>query len=199
MKRILIAVTGASGSIYAQRLLECLLEAQVPRVYLVATPTAQKVASLELGSKSLLPHLLDQKVPQEYRSTLRVFGSGDFFAPSASGSSVPTHMVVVPCSMGSLARIATGISGNLIERSADVMLKQKKPLILVPRETPFNTIHLGHMLALSQMGSMILPAMPGFYQKPKTVMDLVNFVVGRILEALDIEHKLYRPWNQTMC
>lgn len=198
--RILVAVTGASGSIYAQRLIEELVE-KVERVYLIASPSGKQVCQIELTETEKqvnLNHLLNGDIPQKLRSIIRVFGYEDLCAPVASGSSAPTHMVVIPCSMGSLARIASGISGNLIERSADVMLKQKRPLIIVPRETPLNTIHLRNMLSLSEMGCSIVPAMPAFYQKPTSVMDLIDFVIGRILELCGCEHTLYRPWNARM-
>ena len=107
-------------------------------------------------------------------------------------------MVVVPCSMGSLARIATGQSTNLLERAADVVLKQKKTLIMVPRETPLSPIHLRNMLSLSEIGVLIVPPMPAFYQKPESINDMVDFVVGRILETLSLPHDLYTPWNARM-
>ena len=129
-------------------------------------------------------------------SKLKIFANKNLFAPIASGSSAANKMVVVPCSMGTLSRIANGNSGNLVERSADVMLKQKRQLVLVPRETPLNSIHLGNMLKLSQNQVVILPPVPGFYQEPKSIEDLVDFVVGKILDSLEIEHKLCSRWNE---
>lgn len=198
-KRIFVAVTGASGTIYAERLIQC-LRGKVGRVYLCATDAGIKVAAHELpgSAEGSLRRILAGEVPVSDRDLFRVFRQDDLFAPIASGSSAPTHMVVVPCSMGTLARIATGISSNLIERAADVCLKQKVPLTLVPRESPLSTIHLRNMLTLSEMGVHIVPPMPAFYQKPQSVEDMVDFVVGRVLEALGVEHSLYPPWNSRM-
>lgn len=198
-KRIFVAVTGASGSIYAERLLQC-LRGHVGRIYLSATDSGLKVAAHELkGSEAgSLRALLSGNVEGADRDLFRIFQNDDLFVPIASGSSAPTHMVIVPCSMGTLARIATGVSGNLIERAADVCLKQKVPLTIVPRETPFSTIHIRNMLTLSEMGVQVIPAMPAFYQKPQTVEDMVDFVVGRILESAGINHDLYPPWNSRM-
>ncbi|NRA45368.1 MAG: UbiX family flavin prenyltransferase [Oligoflexales bacterium] len=199
-KRIVVGITGASGAIYANRLIEELL-ARVARVYCIATDAGRQVCDYELNGSECtfnLKKTLAGEVAPEYRQTLRIFDHNDLFSPIASGSSAPSHVVIVPCSMGSLARISSGMSSNLLERSADVALKQKIPLIICPRETPFNTIHLQNLLNLSQMGVHIVPMMPAFYQKPKTINDLVDFMVGRILELLGLEHKLYVPWNSRM-
>ena len=199
-RRVLVGITGASGSVYAERLVEELLK-KVSRVYLVVTVAGRQVCRHELAKKtsgfSLLNVLSGQTDP-EYRQALRVFSENDLFAPVASGSSAPTHMVVVPCSMGSLARINGGMSSNLLERAADVMLKQQLPLIICPRETPFNSIHLKNMASLADMGAHIVPAMPAFYQKPESIMDLVDFMTGRILETLRLDHELYPGWNTRM-
>ncbi len=196
-RRILIAVTGASGSIYAERLIQQCV-ARFPRIYIVATNAARQVIEHELPKGSLLRQILAGETPENHRDCIRLMKNDDLFSPVASGSSAPTDMVVVPCSMGSLARIAQGHSTNLVERAADVVLKQRQRLIMVPRETPLNTIHLRNMLTLSEMGVAIVPAMPAFYQHPKTIDDMVDFVVGRLLELLDIDHDLYRPWNSRM-
>ena len=196
-RRILIAVTGASGSIYAERLIQQCV-ARFPRVYVVATDAARQVIEHELPKGGLLRQILEGETPESHRDCIRLMKNDDLFSPVASGSSAPTDMVVVPCSMGSLARIAQGHSTNLVERAADVVLKQRQRLIMVPRETPLNTIHLRNMLTLSEMGVAIVPAMPAFYQHPKTIDDMVDFVVGRLLELLDIDHDLYRPWNSRM-
>lgn len=196
-RRILIAVTGASGSIYAERLIQQCV-ARFPRIYIVATNAARQVIEHELPKGSLLRQILAGETPENHRDCIRLMKNDDLFSPVASGSSAPTDMVVVPCSMGSLARIAQGHSTNLLERAADVVLKQRQRLIIVPRETPLNTIHLRNMLTLSEMGVAIVPAMPAFYQYPKTIDDMVDFVVGRLLELLDIDHDLYRPWNSRM-
>jgi 4-hydroxy-3-polyprenylbenzoate decarboxylase len=176
-----------------------------PRIYVVATSAASQVADHELtrahGENTetvSLRALLAGDIRPEHRDTIRVLRNDDLFAPVASGSSAPTDMVVVPCSMGSLARIAQGHSTNLLERAADVVLKQRRRLIMVPRETPLNAIHLRNMLTLSEMGVTMVPAMPAFYHHPKSIDDMVDFVVGRILELLDVDHDLYRPWNARM-
>lgn len=201
-RRLLIAVTGASGCIYAERLIrQC---AQIyPRIYLVISEAGRKVIAHELSGSDAqdllsLNRMSKGEVSKKYSETIRLFDNTDLFAPIASGSSAPTEMVVVPCSMGSLARIAHGMSTCLIERAADVVLKQKRKLIIVPRETPFNTIHLSNMLRLSEIGVDILPAMPAFYQKPQSISDAVDFVVGKIMEQLNLDHELYRPWNSRM-
>ena len=200
MKRILLAITGASGSIYAERLLEVLVE-KVERVYVLATDTGKKVAEHELtNSKAQLKlvDVLNGKIPEQYRQVIRLCQNTDLFAPVASGTSAPDAMIVVPCSMGTLARVSHGISGNLLERAADVAIKEKVPLVIVPRESPLSTIHLRHLLSLSELGVHIIPAMPGFYQKPQSLDDLVNFVTGKILDSLKIEHSFYQPWNSRM-
>ena len=195
--RVLIGVTGASGSVYADRLLELLLK-QSSRVYLVATESGEKVAAHELPKNSLLLRALQGSLNKSEKEIIRVFNNGDLFAPCASGTAAPDAMVIVPCSMGSLARVATGVSGNLLERSADVMLKQRRRLLVCPRETPLNLIHLRNMTSLVEAGAEMIPLMPGFYQKPKTMDDLVDFCVGKILEQLSVPHQLYRPWNSRM-
>ena len=197
-KRIFVAITGASGAIYAESLIQKLIT-QLERVYVCFTKTATQVVNYELDVKEdsnfSLKFFLNKGLTSEQKGTLRFLDSDDFFAPSASGSAKPDAMIIIPCSMGTLARISQGISSNLIERVADVMLKEKKQLIICPRETPLNKIHLRNMLSLAEMGVHIIPAMPAFYQRPKTVDDLVNFMVGRVLEQLDIKHDLYLPWN----
>ncbi len=199
-QRILVAVTGASGSIYAERLIEVLLQ-RVERIYLLFSETGAKVVRHEIQPKSegfSLSKAANGEVHPDHRSVLRVMRNDDLFAPVASGSSAPTAMVILPASMGCLGRIVHGISGNLIERSADVCLKQKKPLIICPRESPLNAIHIRNMLGLAELGCQIVPAMPGFYHHPKTVSDLVDFMVGRVLECLGMDHELYPAWNSRM-
>lgn len=198
-QKILIAMTGASGILYAESLIEALLPLS-ERIYLVFSDTAKKVALFELDKthpdRFSLRRALAGKLTEDEKKTIKQFDGQDFFAPTASGTSVPDAMVVLPCSMGTLARIACGISSSLIERSADVVLKQKKKLIICPRETPLNQIHLKNLLTLSKLGAHIVPTMPGFYHKPKTVEDIVNFMTGRLMETLDLPHKLYEPWAQ---
>jgi len=126
---------------------------------------------------------------------LGYYAGNDLLAPIASGSSAPDAMLVVPCSMGTLSRISSGNSGNLLERAADVTLKEGRPLVLVPRETPLNAIHLEHMLKLARLGVRIVPAMPAFYQRPQTMEDLVDFVAGKILDSVQVEHTLFKRWG----
>lgn len=199
--RVVVAVTGASGSIYALQLIQTLLSQSI-RTYVLFTDTAKKVVTTEC-SNSFLSALADCKQRQRFESYeplvahgkkigltpknlgfLKTFDVDDLYAPLASGSEGATHMVVCPSSMGSLARIAHGLSSNLVERTADVMLKERRTLIVVPRETPFNTIHLQNMLQLAQAGAHILPAMPAFYHNPKSIEECVGFVVERILDNL---------------
>lgn len=200
-RKVLVGITGASGTIYAERLIEELLN-KVERVYIVATNAAREVAQFELAKPAVgrfsLMEALEGKVREQDRNTIRLCRIDDFFSPVASGSSVPSDMVVMPCSMGTLGRIACSLSTNLLERAADVVLKERKRLVICPREAPFNTIHLKNMLQLSEAGATILPAMPAFYQKPKTLEDAVDFVVGRTLESINIEHELYPKWNSRM-
>jgi 4-hydroxy-3-polyprenylbenzoate decarboxylase len=197
---ITLAITGASGMPYAMRLLESLLAAD-KTVYLLYSQAAQIVAQQEMGltlpsSSREVQHLLREQY-KHLPGELLVFGRDEWFAPIASGTSVADAMVVCPCTMGTLAAIAAGMSDNLIERAADVSLKEQRKLILVPRETPFSAIHLENMLKLARLGTVILPANPGFYHHPTSVQDLVNFVVARILDQLNVPHQLMKPWGET--
>jgi len=194
---VLVGVTGASGAIYADRLVK-ILSKSIERVYVVVTDTGEKVARHELPSGSLLLKAMAGKLDKSEKDIIRVFGIQDLFAPFASGTSTPDAMVVTPCSMGTLARIATGISGNLLERSADVVLKQRRKLLICPRETPLSLIHLRNMTSLVEAGAEMIPLMPGFYQKPSELDDVVDFCVGKILEQLGVAHTLYKPWNSRM-
>jgi 4-hydroxy-3-polyprenylbenzoate decarboxylase len=199
-KRLMIGVTGASGSILAERLIEECLP-KVERIYLTITETGRKVIPHELNPEKSgfsLARWIRSDSADRQNNVIREFGIDDFFAPIASGTSAATDMVIVPCSMGTLARVAHGMSLNLLERSADVILKERRRLIIVPREAPLSAIHLENMLSVSRAGAMILPPMPGFYQKPKSFEEVVDFIVGRIMENLDLEHNLYRPWNSRM-
>jgi 4-hydroxy-3-polyprenylbenzoate decarboxylase len=197
-RRFTIAITGASGAVYGLRTTEELLHAGFHVTLLVS-----KAGFAVLKEECSLDW---QGSPAETRARmcshfkvdpaqLDHYAEDDFFAPIASGSSVTGAMIVAPCSMGSLSRIACGNSGNLIERCADVMLKERKPLLLVPRETPLSEIHLENMLKLSRMGAAIVPAMPALYQKPRSVSDMIDFVVGRVLDAAGIEQNLYHRWR----
>ncbi|MGQ0637237.1 MAG: UbiX family flavin prenyltransferase [Planctomycetaceae bacterium] len=228
MPDLVVALTGASGSIYALRLLEMLLRAN-RTVHLTISPSASIVLEKELGAtidlkafavKQLLPSEAAESAnplaaayfePTSRRHELaQVFQSAndatrggriiyhhftDFTAGIASGSFLTGGMVICPCSMGTLASIAGGHSENLIQRAADVHLKERRKLILVPRETPLSTIQLENMHKLSSAGATILPAMPGFYHNPRSLQDLVDFVVGRICDQLGIAHELFRRWG----
>jgi 4-hydroxy-3-polyprenylbenzoate decarboxylase len=199
LNTVTLALSGASGMAYGLRLLECLLATDL-RVYLLVSQAAHVVAKQELGI-TLPPRPIDLEKQlsegmQARDGQLRVFGREDWNAPVASGSNPADAMVVCPCSMGTLAAIAHGLSDNLIERAADVMLKEQKKLILVPREAPFSTLHLENMLKLSKMNAVILAANPGFYHHPQSVEAIVDFIVARILDQLGIHHALLAPWGE---
>jgi 4-hydroxy-3-polyprenylbenzoate decarboxylase len=197
---ITLALTGASGMPYAMRLLESLLAAG-KSVYLLYSQAAQIVAQQEMGltlaSSSREVQLQLREQFSHLPGQLQVFGREEWFAPIASGTSVADAMVVCPCTMGTLAAIAAGMSDSLIERAADVTLKEQRKLILVPRETPFSAIHLENMLKLARLGAVILPANPGFYHHPSSVQDLVDFVAARILDHLDVPHQLMARWGKS--
>jgi 4-hydroxy-3-polyprenylbenzoate decarboxylase len=199
MKSVTLALCGASGMAYGLRLLECLLAAGI-RVNLLVSQTAHIVAKQELGIT--LPARASDIERQLAHGTgagdgqLRVWGRDDWNAPVASGSNPADAMVVCPCSMGTLAAIAHGLSDNLIERAADVMLKENRKLVLVPRETPFSVLHLENMLKLARMNAVILPANPGFYHRPQTIEGVVDFVVARILDQLGVAHALMARWGE---
>ncbi len=197
-KAIALALTGASGAAYGLRLLEVLRQAGED-VLLMISPPARVVLATEVelslpGSPKEMAAVLSQRYPGE--GALRVFGPAQWMAPVASGSNAPRAMVVCPCSMGTLAAIAQGHSRSLLERAADVAIKERRQLILVPRETPFSPIHLEHMLKLARLGVTILPANPGFYHRPQRVEELVDFIVARILDHLEIAHELTRRWGE---
>ena len=196
--RVCLAWTGASGLPYGLRLLDCLLSAGVT-VELIYSQAAQVVAQQELemrlpSSPEEAAALLLERFPGR-SGKLRVYGRDAWFSPVASGSNPPDAMVVCPCSMGTLASIASGLADNLIERAADVVLKERRTLILVPRETPFSVIHLENMLRLARAGAVIVPPSPGFYEHPQSVADLVDFVVARILDQLRVPHTLGQRWG----
>ena len=197
-KTVTVAFTGASGLPYGLRLLECLIEARA-RVYLLYSPAAQVVARQELElTLPTQPAAAAAYFAERYRAEpgqLTVFGREDWMSPVASGSNPADAMAVCPCSMGTLGALAAGMADNLIERAADVMLKERRTLVLVPRETPLSAIHLENMLKLSRAGAVILPPSPGFYGHPRTIEDLVDFVVARVLDELGVEHKLGHRWG----
>lgn len=182
--RLVVAVTGASGVVYGQRLLGVLRKKRV-ETHLIVSKAAEKVIEHEL------------KITKEELEKLasHVYNVNDLTAPIVSGSFKTDGMIIIPCSMKTLAGIAHGYSDNVILRAADVTLKEKRKLILVPRETPLSMVHLRNMLDLASQGVLILPAMPAYYHKPGKIDDLVNFVVGKALDLLGMEHELYRRWS----
>ena len=199
MRAVAVAVTGASGIQYALRLLECLVEAD-ERVWLMLSDAARIVTAMETdlelpGRSGELVRFFTEYLGAE-EGQIEVFGLQQWTAPPASGSNPPRAMVICPCTMGTLSAVAQGASDDLIERSADVVLKEGRPLILVPRETPLSVIHLENMLKLARMGAVILPANPGFYHRPESVEDLVDFVVARILDRLGVPHTLSVRWGE---
>ncbi len=199
-KTITLALTGASGMPYGIRLLECLLRSGA-NVWLLYSQVAQIVARQEMDlALPSRPKELELYLRERYAThteQLRVFGREEWFAPVASGSNPPDAMVICPCTMGTLAAVAAGLADNLIERAADVVLKERRPLILVPRETPLSQVHLENMLKLARCGAVILPANPGFYHRPESVQQLVDFIVARVLDHLGIVHDLMPRWGET--
>lgn len=220
-QNVVVAVTGASGSIYAVRLIQVLLAAD-RQVHLVASGAAKQVLLRELETefpassadesvwREMLASVLRSPIamrwgfgektidaePATPRGSLRVHGISDYSAGIASGSFLTAGMVICPCSMGTLSAIATGGSTNLIHRAADVHLKERRPLVLVPRETPLSVIQLENMTRVSQAGATVLPSMPGFYHQPQSVADLVDFVVARICDHLHVPHSLMQRWGE---
>ncbi|MBO8170701.1 MAG: UbiX family flavin prenyltransferase [Bacillaceae bacterium] len=196
---LIVAITGASGAVYGIRLVQELVRKHC-KVHLLITEAGWQVLHEELDwdvtdrDSAIQTYLAGGKPAVDV--DLHYHGMREFTAPIASGSYRADAMVVIPCSMGTLSAIAHGSSRNLLERTADVMLKEKKKLLLVPRETPLNTIQLENMYRLSQTGAHILPAMPGFYHKPGTIDDLINFLVGKTMDALGIDHQLFQRWGE---
>ncbi len=206
-RTVTVAITGASGAQYGLRLVECLL-AQNCKVYLLLSRAAQVVIATETNIQ--LPSAEDGNVEttrlqqQQFFSErycakpdqLQLFSREDWFSPVASGSSSPASMVICPASGGTISAVASGASNNLIERAADVALKERRQLILVPRETPYSQIHLENMLKLTQMGAVVLPASPGFYYSPEKIEDLIDFIVARILDQLGLSQELMPRWGE---
>jgi 4-hydroxy-3-polyprenylbenzoate decarboxylase len=198
MKPIAIALTGASGMPYAITLLKELVKTQ-KKIYVMISTAANTVIAMEtdlsLGAdtKTIEENLTDYLGAKD--GQIEVFSKNQWTAPVASGSNPPRAMVVCPCTMSTLSAIANGHADNLMHRAADVVIKEQKKLILVPRETPYSAIHLDNMLKLSRLGVVIMDANPAFYQNPNSIDDLVNFVVARILDHLDVEHDLAAPWQ----
>ncbi len=196
--KITLAITGASGSAYALRLIECLLAANY-QLYILLSSAGRIVLDTEVGVK--IPGSPDgatQFLVEKYQAKanqITVFGKEQWFSPVASGSAAPKKMVVCPCSTGTMAAIAHGMSDNLIERAADVVIKERGQLILMVRETPLSTLHLQNMLSLSQQGVTIMPASPGFYHNAKSIEDLIDFMVGRVLDHLGIAQDIMPKWG----
>ena len=191
-KPIVFAITGASGAPYAVRLLRALVEAQRP-VQLIISDHGWRLLEVETALADL--PALQARTGGEWKKLVTIFDDRDRGAPPASGSTLTAGMVVCPCSMGTLAAISAGTSRSLIERAADVTLKERRPLVLVPRETPLSAIHLENMLRLARAGAVVMPAAPGFYHRPSSIDDLVDFVVGRVLDHLGVETTVTRRWN----
>ncbi len=197
--RVTVALTGASGAQYGLRLIQCLLATDC-QVFVLVSKAAQVVIATETDLR--LPAAADQA--QQYLTELfdaapgqvRVFSREQWFSPVASGSSAPAATVVCPCSTGSLSAFACGASDNLIERAVDVALKERRKLILVPREAPYSEIHLENMLKLTRMGAVVIPASPGFYHKPSSIEDMIDFVVARILDQLEIDQTMMPRWGE---
>nr|WP_319487682.1 flavin prenyltransferase UbiX [uncultured Caproiciproducens sp.] len=192
MKKIIVGITGASGSAYFLRVME-VLSRQELEIHLIASEHGRKVLAYETGV-----NLEDQtQLWNKNRADIILEDNENLFSPVASGSYRCDAMVILPCSMSTVAEIAGGITKTLLTRAADVMIKEKRRLVLVPRETPLSTVHLKRMLELSQLGVTILPAMPGFYGHPETVDEIISFVAGKVLDSLEIENDCYRRWEGT--
>ena len=198
-RTIALAFTGASGMPYGLRLLKCLLAAEC-RVFLVYSSAAQIVAKQECDlALATQPREATRQLAERFGARdgqLTVFGREDWMAPIASGSNPADAMAICPCTMGAIGAIAAGLADNLIERAADVMLKERRPLVLVPRETPLSAIHLDNLLKLARAGAVILPPSPGFYDRPRAIDDLVDFVVARVLDQLAVAHTLGPRWGE---
>lgn len=195
---VCLAMTGASGGQYGLRLLQCLLEAG-ERVHLLVSQAARLVLSMECDlALPKRPRDVAAELGGRYGARdgqLTVFGEQEWTAPLASGSAPLGAMVICPCTTGTLASVALGTSNNLIERAADVTIKEQRKLVMVVRESPLSAIHLEHMLRLARLGAVMMPASPGFYQSPRGLDDLVDFVVARVLDQLGVAHSLLPPWG----
>jgi len=201
-QHVVVAISGASGACYALTLLRHLL-ASGCRVSLLTSTAGRQVLRLELEDIPLAwpddPAHMQAELKGYFAADpgqLRCYAEDDFMAPVASGSAGGDAMVIVPASMGMVGRLAAGVSNSLIERAADVTLKERRPLIVVPRETPFHTIHLRNLLTLSEAGAIVLPAMPAFYTRPRSLQDIADFIAARILDQLGIEHHLVPRWGE---
>jgi len=190
---IVVAITGASGAPYAVRLLDGLVAAK-RGVQLIVSSHGLRLLQTEMGIDSVAA-LRERVGAKVWDRHISVFDDNDRGAAPASGSAINAGMVICPCSMGTLSAIAVGASRSLVERAADVALKERRPLLLVPRETPLSAIHLENMLRVTRAGAVVMPASPGFYHRPAAVDDLVNFIVARVLDHLGVPHHLVRRWG----
>ena len=190
---LVVAITGASGAPYAVRLIEGLVAAARP-VQLIVSSHGLRLLRTETDFMSL-DALRDHVGMKAWDEHVTTFDDGDRGAAPASGSALSAGMVICPCSMGTLSAIATGSSRSLIERAADVALKERRKLVLVTRETPLSEIHLDNMLRVTRAGALVMPAAPGFYHRPSSIGDLVNFIVARVLDHLDVPHSLSKRWG----
>jgi len=193
-----VAITGASGSVYGVRLLQYLLKNK-HKVFLIITKEGSLILKEEVGYNwKGSGKGVEKKIKRDLKmdkGSLFLLSEDNLCAPISSGSAQVDAMVIIPCSMKTLSGIAHGYANNLVERSADVMIKEGRPLLLVPRETPLNSIHLKNMLILSEMGIKIIPPMPAFYSHPRNIEDIVDFIVGKVLDSLQIENNLYKRWK----
>ncbi len=192
MRRYILAITGATGVVIGLRLLEVLAESS--EVHLIITETAREIIKVETGL-NLDDDQGGSTVQEKFGEKVTIYSDDDLWAPMASGSFLSSGMVIAPCSMKTLSGIAHGYANSLVERTADVMIKEGRPLILCPRETPFSVIHLENMLKLARAGVRIVPPVIGFYHRPKKVEELIDFVVGKILDQLGVGHSLFRRWG----
>ena len=190
MKTIIVGMTGASGSIYGLRLIEELAKKNF-KIHVVATAAAMKVVPFETGQS--VENFIKTLKSNNHDTTLEEIDN--FFSKIASGSYQTAGMIIAPCSMGTLAKMAHGISTNLLIRAADVCLKERRPLVVLARETPLNRINLENMLTLTTAGAMIYPASPGFYHRPETLEEVIDFMVGKVLDAFEVEHDLFERWG----
>ena len=191
---LVVAVTGASGAPYAVRLVQALAAASRP-VWLIVSSHGWRLLDTEVGIGTM-DALREAVGAAAWDRWITVFDDGDRGARPASGSARAAGMVICPCSMGTIAAVSQGTSRSLVERAADVTLKERRPLVLVPRETPYSAIHLENMLRLTRAGATVLPASPGFYHRPQAIAELVDFVVARILDHVGIEHTVGRRWGE---
>ena len=196
MKTLVVAISGASGAVYSRRLLEVVCTAG-HRVRLTVSPAGAAVlrTELNLGTATASPEETAHTLAAPWQEQIEIHSHTDLMAPIASGSYLTAGMIILPCSGGTLSAIAHGGSSNLIQRAAQVHLKERRKLILVPRETPLSLVHLENMKQAHLAGAVILPAMPGWYHQVRSLDDLVDFVVARILDQLEIEHRLVQPWG----